>query len=42
MWLNVLAVKYYYNLSCLYGRWKCYDNFHPKTKLILFVLLEIN
>ena len=20
MWLNMLAVKYYYNFSCLYGR----------------------
>ena len=20
--------------SCLYGKWKCYGNFHPKTKLI--------
>ena len=26
----------------LYGRWKCYGNFHPKTKLILLFLLEIN
>ena len=22
-------------LICLYGRWKCYGNFHFKTKLIL-------
>ena len=41
MWLNMLAVKYYYIFSCLYGRWKCYGNFNLKTKLTLF-LLEMN
>ena len=24
--------------SCLYGRWKCYGNFHPKTRLIFFII----
>ena len=42
MWLNVLAVKYYYIFSCSYARWKCYGNFHLKTKLILLSFLEMN
>ena len=41
MWLNMLAVKYYYIFSCLYGRWKCYGNFHLKIKVNTFVLLEM-
>ena len=31
----LLAVQYYCIFSCLYGRCKCYGNFHLKTKLIL-------
>ena len=27
MWLNMLAVKYFYNFSCLDGRLTCYGNF---------------
>ena len=42
MWLNMLAVKKYYIFSCLYGRWKYCGNFHPKTKLMLLFLLEMN
>ena len=35
----MLAVKYYYNCSCLYGgKWKRYGNVHPKTELILLFL----
>ena len=37
----MLAVNWYYILSCLYGRWKCYGNFHPKTRLIL-LFYEMN
>ena len=42
MWLNMLAVKYYYIFSCLYGNWKRYGNFHPKNNINTFVLLEMN
>ena len=42
MWLSMLAIKYYFNCSGLYGRWKWYGNFHPKTKSILLYLLEMN
>ena len=27
MWLNMLAVKYFYIFSCLYGRLTCTGNF---------------
>ena len=40
MWLNMLAVKYYYNFSGLYGRWKRYGYLHPNNKVNSFVLLE--
>ena len=42
MWLNMLVVKKYYNSSCLHGSWKCYGNFHPKSKVNTFVFLEMN
>ena len=42
MWLNMLAVKKYFNFSCLYGRWKCYGNFTFQNKVNVFVILETN
>ena len=40
--VNMLSVKYYYIFTCSYGRRKYCGIFHPKPKLILWFLLEMN